>query len=234
VRSEAGAAYSEAGAAYSEAGAAYSEAGAAYSEAGAGISHTLNHTLHQRTFVLAFGIQYIPSVPTRQGSMKCSTSSNHNAYKLGFIDCLGVRGAGRFDIGRATTFLRISNSPDPDSPGIAPRKKVRYSIAPRWAEWPRDCVGNALTPTYESPAFTDAEWNEYESGYRAGLEKGLSVALEDLMARQSARRARVRRRWAIVKAAVKLLASHARAVVSANHPSRLRDRGVFDDLATEP
>ncbi len=40
-------------------------------------------------------------------------------------------------------------------------------------------------------------------------------------------KARARGRWSIIKSCVKLLSLHMRAVITANHPMRLLERGVF-------
>jgi hypothetical protein len=37
----------------------------------------------------------------------------------------------------------------------------------------------------------------------------------------------VRRKWMLIKCSVKFLSLHQRAVVTANHPDRLRELGVF-------
>jgi hypothetical protein len=37
----------------------------------------------------------------------------------------------------------------------------------------------------------------------------------------------MRRKWMLIKCSVKFLSLHQRAVVTANHPQRLRELGVF-------
>jgi hypothetical protein len=46
---------------------------------------------------------------------------------------------------------------------------------------------------------------------------------------QEVTRLNTKMRWTLVKAAVKILGLHSRAVITANHPNRKRDRGEFEE-----
>ena len=81
-----------------------------------------------------------------------------------------------------------------------------------------DCLNEACAEDHEMDLYVKDTYDYVRKEIPDGFEPGFCGLLGNP----------ARRRWVALRAAVRLLAVHKRAAVSANHPSRKRDRGEFE------